>query len=169
MLPRAHLAGEEACMVLQASSLSGRIYSKEMMLAISEERCCVVSVVEKKKRPFFETIRNQKAREWSTTRKRPLKITPPTGNFYRISSLLSAASTRLSSYLFGGPESEHILKERKVATRRRCHKAQDLGSQGRGFMDVFSFNSVPKSLSLSPRGKGRDKIRKSVHRCLIGA
>lgn len=56
MLPRAYLAGEEACMVLQASSLSGRIYSKEMMLAISEERCCVVSVVGKKKKrdPFLK-------------------------------------------------------------------------------------------------------------------
>lgn len=41
-------------MVFQASSLSGRIYSKEMILAISEERCCVVSVVEKKRDPFLK-------------------------------------------------------------------------------------------------------------------
>lgn len=44
-----------AYMVLQASNLPGRIYSKEMILAISEERSCVVSVVEKKNRePFLK-------------------------------------------------------------------------------------------------------------------
>lgn len=145
-----------AYMVLQASNLSGRIYSKEMILAISEERSCVVSVVEKKKpRTFFETIWNQKAGEWSTTRKWPLKITPPMGNFYQIVFLLSAATIRLSSSnVRGSWEWAHSQRE-KGSHREEVLQSPRFGVSRQGICGCFFFNPVPKSLSRSPRERQR--------------
>lgn len=147
MLPRAYLAGEEACIhgFTSIKSLWKNIQQRDDISYLWRKMLRSLSGRKKKtKRPFFETIWNQKAREWSTTRKWPLKITPPMWNFYQIAYLLSTASNRLSSSLLGGPESEHILKERKAATRRRYRKAQDLGSQGRGFMAVFPLTQSSK-------------------------
>lgn len=154
MLPRAYLVGQEACIhgFTSLKSLWKNIQQRDDISYLWRKKLRGLSGRKKKKpRTFFETIWNQKAGEWSTTRKWPLKITPPMGNFYQIASLLSAASTRLSSSnVRGSWEWAHSQRE-KGSHREEVLQSPRFGVSRQGICGCFFFNPVPKRLSRSPR------------------
>lgn len=69
-----------------------------MILAISEERCCVVSVVGKKKKTeiLFWNHLKWKGKRMKYYPEMTFENNTPNGELYQIASFLSAASTRLS-------------------------------------------------------------------------
>lgn len=141
-----------AYMVLQASNLSGRIYSKEMILAISEERSCVVSVVEKKPENLFWNHLKSKGRRMKHHPEMTFENDTPNGEFLSDSfpSQRCINQALLQQSVRASWEWAHSQRE-KGSHREEVLQSPRFGVSRQGIYGCFSFNPVPKSLSLSPR------------------